>query len=168
MNNLKRILISASTYAPILFCGIMCNTMALTAQIIPAGDTYNAEVMNSTSQFNRQQKDLAFDAASKVAIPAIPKAASVCVEKQGNTLVRSHSHNASGRGVITSAMDIDAFNKIFKAKITRGSSFVLNVPKDINGDLSQGMNTYNGVVFLQNGDGTTTGDYFCFARYQTS
>ncbi len=168
MNNLKIILFSAATYAPILFCSVMYNAIASTAQTIPAGDAYNTAVMDGTGQFSRDQKDLAFSAASLIPAPPSPRAASVCISKKGKDLFRDHSSNPSARGVVTSPMDIDAFNKLFQAKVSRGSKFVLNVPKDIAGDLSKGMNSYNGIVFLANGDGTTTGDYFCFARYQTN
>lgn len=157
-----------STIVCINFSNNAHSTTNNNPQPIPDGDKYNLDVMNATSLFNRQQKDTAFETASRVIVPTTPRAASVCVTKEGETLVRSHSSNVNARGVITSALDIDAFKKIFQAKLSRGSALVLNVPKDLNGDLSQGMNTYIGVVFLQNGDGSTTGDYFCFARYQVS
>lgn len=171
MKNLKNKWSLALAYVPILF-GSSFITEKLYAvsqeQLIPAGEEYNKQVMEVTKQFNRLQKDQAFAAASTVLVPSGIRAASICIERRGSDLFRFHSHNANAQGQITSALDIDAFNKLFQAKVIRGTPFVLNVPKNLDGSSPEIKNRYVGIVFLQNGDGTTTGDYFCFARYQNN
>ncbi len=133
----------------------------VTAITSAKGDAYLEAVMKAVNAMTRRDSLSAFTASSLVNTDPADGYASVCIQKLATGMYRSHSTNPAASGVVSGAGELAAFGPLFQ--LNTNNKFILNV--STNPDGTGEIKSFIGQIFLKDGDGTSTSDVVCFARY---